>query len=875
MLVLLLALACSVDSDGDGYFGVDDCGADDPSVHPGATEWCNGIDDDCNARIDVGAADALTVFTDGDGDGAGDPEQEGESCTLEPGLSEDAADCDDARADVHPGAKELCNGRDDDCDGSIDVGAGDLRVYFTDSDGDGYGDAAEPIEACARGPGMTDREGDCDDGAAGILPGAIEHCDGVDEDCDGTADDDAVDRTVWYQDADADGFGDPSKAQSACERPDGWVLDDTDCDDDDGIAHPTGVEVCNLIDDDCDGVADEDAVDRLTYNVDADGDGFGSSKTTLVCTGGAGLVLDNTDCDDAQATVHPGEIETCGTAYDDDCDAVTNVRDAPACTTFHADSDADGLGTPDTQCWCVATDVFTADQPGDCDDFAALIGGPSASYPDNDGDGFGGAPESLDCVRPAGHIVMKGDCDDNNDAAHPGLIEECGNITDENCDHAVPNCSRTGSFTAVDLLLRFDSPPDDFAIGDADGDPWPDLLMGQTSTQGGLAYLIHGPITNGMTVADAEAMYYGVDVWTWQKSQMVGLDVAFGGDLTGDGFPDVVVADPGVDDGYSDSGAVYVFRGLSVGSYSVHTGAYATIVGDDHYQETGNALADGPTDVDGDGVDDLVLGATGYGTPYAQKGGAFIFRGPLVGRQPVSAATFRLLGVENDSETGSALATGDFDGDGLPDVAIGARYLRGTYGKAGGVYVVLAPFPTSMPLSAADALLKAVDGGEQAGSALATGGDVNGDGLEDLLVGARTMHSATGGAYLVTSPLTSGSLASARATFLGTTMSERSGEDIALGDTNGDDLADVIIGSPDYDHVSNQGDNWGRVDIITGPVDGTWTLGTIGAFYDGTLQHGYCGQQVAAGQDMDGDGLTDVAVTDQGFIQFISGSLGP
>lgn len=181
-------------------------------------------------------------------------------------------DCDDGDPAVHPGAPELCNDRDDDCDGEIDGATAEGAVHwYRDLDADGAGDPRRFVIACAAPPGFVARPDDCEDASPLRGPGQAEVCDFVDNDCDGRVDLGAVDATTWYLDADADGFGDPETAEEACEAPSpSYVTDDRDCDDTVASAYPgssaletpgdgidtdcDGVDACTDLD--CDGVPD-------------------------------------------------------------------------------------------------------------------------------------------------------------------------------------------------------------------------------------------------------------------------------------------------------------------------------------------------------------------------------------------------------------------------------------------------------------------------------------------------------------------------------------------------------------------------------------------------------------------------------------------
>ncbi len=199
------------------------------------------MDDDCDGVVDEDdAVDALTWYADADGDGFGDPTSAITACDEPSGFVADASDCDDGAATVFPGADEYCNGVDDDCDEVVDEDdALDASTWYGDGDGDGFGDAASTTTACDEPSGFVADASDCDDGAASVFPGADEYCNGVDDDCDDSVDeDDALDATTWYADADGDGFGDPDTATTACDEPSGFTTDASDCDDTDASVYP-------------------------------------------------------------------------------------------------------------------------------------------------------------------------------------------------------------------------------------------------------------------------------------------------------------------------------------------------------------------------------------------------------------------------------------------------------------------------------------------------------------------------------------------------------------------------------------------------------------------------------------------------------------
>jgi len=180
-------LRAPTDLDGDGVPLPADCNDEDPSIFPGATERCNGRDDNCDGAVDEGVT--TRWYTDADGDGYGNPELAYDSCEGADGTTELGGDCDDTDPAIHPGAEDVCNGLDDDCSGTADDGPGD--TIYEDADGDGYGDSALPGSGCP-GSGWAAVGGDCDDGDARVSPGQpTDQCDGVDTDCDGQTDEDS------------------------------------------------------------------------------------------------------------------------------------------------------------------------------------------------------------------------------------------------------------------------------------------------------------------------------------------------------------------------------------------------------------------------------------------------------------------------------------------------------------------------------------------------------------------------------------------------------------------------------------------------------------------------------------------------------------
>ena len=181
----------SEDLDGDGHDEDEDCDDTDAAVYPGAPERCDGVDQDCDSEIDVGASDAPRWYRDADGDTYGDVSSDEVACDAPAGYVADPSDCDDARAEVNPSASESCaTAWDDDCDGvENEDDASDALSWAPDADGDGFGAAdVSPVRACVGPAAWVADASDCDDDDDAIRPTARDVCnDAVDQDCDGSA----------------------------------------------------------------------------------------------------------------------------------------------------------------------------------------------------------------------------------------------------------------------------------------------------------------------------------------------------------------------------------------------------------------------------------------------------------------------------------------------------------------------------------------------------------------------------------------------------------------------------------------------------------------------------------------------------------------
>jgi hypothetical protein len=612
-------------------------------------------------------------------------------------------------------------------------------------------------------------------------------------------------QTFWA-DADGDGFGNPEVTFQDCEPADGMVDNDGDCDDTDDTEFP-----------------------GATWFVDADGDGYGDAlKVVESCEAMEGTTSDNTDCDDEDAAVSPSAAEDCATEVDDDCSGEINQADAIGCSQFYADADGDGFGGSDSLCLCTATDEYPEDEIEDCDDSTAEVS--------------------------------------------PDADEICNDGIDNNCDGGSEGCGLASILDPSRADVRWEGPSTDSAMGaslalggDVDGDGERDVLV--SAYKAGTMLIVSGPSLDGS----------GVTTLTGTSTDWYARAMATA-DVDGDGQADLIVGAPRASvTGRVHSGLLVVHYGPVDGD-TVLNEPDAQIWGPVGNAYLGRNLWVGG-DLNGDGGDDLIVGSVDAKFGGLRVGMVALVSTPIaddfVDTAVDGSANARFYGeVEGDMFGIAVAATGDWTGDGLPDLVVAARAAGLTTGVVYG-------FDSGTALAGdwngadADRIISGVGPGARTGDALMTPGDLNGDGVDDLLVGAPMRNlwgSRRGAAYLVTD-FSSGSIDEVASLELdglidnghfgsalsGTGDVDGSGPGIAVGAPNagagavflfpggltgvettdaaigridglvaGDRLGSAVLGDLDYDED-------GRVDLIVGAESALGGLGEAVVFLGGGL----------------------------------------
>ena len=672
------------------------------------------------------------------------------------GFTEEAGDCDDSDSSINPDATEIWyDGIDSDCDGASDF----------DADGDGFDKG-------------TSLGTDCDDEDDGVNPDAPEICNGVDDDCDGEMDEsDAIDASTWFADEDGDGFGDLTSAVDACEVPDGYVESSEDCDDGDPEINPDGLETCDGVDSNCSG-DESDASDADAYFEDLDGDGYGDSASILMACSdpGAAWVPYDEDCDDTDPEVSPSAVETCNNFLDDDCDGSAGSCLLSGTTGAEGTADIRLTSTSPVSSWSTYT---------------------------------------------CGSTTYTGSGSIDNDTARSLVIHP-----------------------------------------DITGDGVPDLVLARSASDG----------SEGVYILSGSGLAAEVDVYTEAlalSGSVGGYDGKYSienvGDLDGDGDSELAIGSYGSTSSDND-GSVYLLTEPVLASGSLASEAGATLDGDANrfggIDKSGGFAGGG--DANGDGRSDLIVGASGDDAGGSDAGAAFVFF-DATNASSSSEAELVLVGENDGDRAGDSVElSGDFSGDGVADLVVVAPYADSDIGA---IYIVEGgALSGSVDLRFADSKIEAVASASLLNASLAAGADLDGDGLDDLLVGS-PFGETSGVVYLLTDPLTAGTIDSiALATYTASDTSEYAGWRVeGVGDLDGDGIDEFVATAEYWDGSSTNYYAYGAGLWFSGPYSGALTPSAIryGAVtYDPAGTSGHFGRDLSVG-DLDEDGVLDVMVSER------------
>jgi len=517
------------DADGDGFGNllVTQTACVQPPGYVSNSTDCN----DNNANVNA----ITTWYIDADGDGYGNAATSIQNCGQPVGYVANSTDCNDASAAVNPGAVEVYNGIDDNCNNTIDEGFTPVN-YYLDNDGDGVGGNTFVVGITSPGPNYVLTTGDCNDNSNAMYPGNTEICDNLDNDCDASIDEGLI-FVTYYQDLDGDTYGNLAVTLSACSTPQGYVLNSTDCNDQNNAIHPGAIDIPgNGIDEDCSGLDAPIVAAQLGLYEFTQPSGCPVLANTVTtqpanatfsiytnqggsCVAAANVFNNNTW--NTTGTVNPSNYNEFSITPDS-CygftltkltftHKVSNVNTIP---TWHLRSSLDNFAA-DIASDSITTNVIINDtvmlgaafQNIGAVTFRFYITGISTSgatwrndnvslwgfinpvqaqtfYADADGDGFGDPNSSiLTCTMPQGYTNNNTDCDDTNALINPNTIWYADADQDGYGD---PNNFTTSCLTPPGAVLNGDDCDDTnnqltvvtMYYVDADGDGFGDNATG-------------------------------------------------------------------------------------------------------------------------------------------------------------------------------------------------------------------------------------------------------------------------------------------------------------------------------------------------------------------------------------------------------------
>jgi hypothetical protein len=605
---------------------------------------------------DTGCEETSSWYQDNDGDGYGDVTSYLEACYQPTGYVADNTDCDDTDATINPGATETYyDGIDQNCDGLSD----------NDADGDGY-DSADH--------GGTD----CDDFDATIYPGATEtYYDGIDQNCDGLSD----------YDADEDGYESDAYGGTDCDDADATINPgaleyqdgvDNNCDGtvDENLAASEastslicveeygycGQEVADLGDisgtgENCVGVGAPVANGYMGWT--------DSGETHIFC----GVTTGEIDTTTAIASIY-GEGAYHSSGY-----SIAGIGDV----------DADGfddmlIGAPATSTRNGNAYLVLGPVTGSFD-----LGYADAVYSAEASSDHAGRE-----VAPAGDMNVDGYMDflisaneNDNGASDAGIVYLVhGQVAVGNISLADADASLEGISANDNAGISLDG------NADINGDGIPDILIGADGestggTEAGAAFVVYGPVSGSQSLLSANAFLVGEN-----DEDLAGFSVALGGDVNNDGYDDCLIGAYQEDHAATNAGAIYLINGPVTGTVSLS--AYDAVLYGESAQDYAGYDIDF-TNIDGDSHDDILAGAYQVNDTNSNVGAGYVVLGPISGALDLVDADVKLVGEStNDFLSYSVSNARDVDGDGIEDVVLGMpRYDTSSLDNVGSAHIFL------------------------------------------------------------------------------------------------------------------------------------------------------------------------------------------
>jgi hypothetical protein len=613
----------------------------------------------------------------------------------------------------------------------IDCEADAKSTFWEDLDGDGFGNPDRPDALCGAEDGWVDNSEDCDDASGEISPSQEERCDGVDNNCDGLVDDDAsIDASNWFRDSDGDGFGAGPPRGFGCSGLSDEVNNNGDCDDEDGETNPDAVEVCDGVDNDCDGGTDNgETPDGYAVYEDIDADGWGHESSELIrCVTPEGWSDRGGDCDDEDEDKNPDAVDECD-GSDMDCDGHIDSH----CNSVVAAEDGWSLSLGEGS---IIASMHISDMNGDgTNDLLAFDIANSEAL-------FFAGPISSGELDPDLTIEFSAPSDDPDTATHMAF----------------------GSALEGDV--------------DFNGDGHPDLLISAAETN-----LVSGEVINSVGLflgpdwLDLDSRDPDAALTSSSVSTTWGARGLPSGDLTGDGQPDVVI---------TSGESSLVIWGNPLEDVMLDD---LTIL---HTPGRTENMIPAVHDVNGDGQADLIV----------STGDTLAIRHGPISTSTLATVPDLTLSAPLHAVVGDGLCAADLTGDGAIDLAYTEAFVPGTDGEVDKVHVmdlssdeINPSWTTELPTSGEIIVLRC--------------DDIDGDGRADLLVNDyfnSDSHILGGMISLFFGTLDSGVVAPDHR-FEGTRVEGAIGLGSASGDLSGDGIGDLVLSGFGATYL-HTGDAW-------------------------------------------------------------------